>query len=73
MEIFETADAMADAILNCGDKEEARAALRVLAGFALHDQDVMTSGVTQSGLPNKMTLSLLLVAVKNLGKQKGGE
>ena len=73
MEIFETADAMADAILNCENIEETRAAVRILAGFALHDQNVMTSGVTQPGLPNKITLSLLLVSVRNLGKSKGGE
>lgn len=73
VEIFETTDAMVDAILNCEDKEEARAALRVLAGFIFHDQEASISGVEKQGLPNKITLSLILNAVKNLGKPKGGE
>lgn len=73
MEIFEKTDEMVDAIMNCKDKEEAKAALKVIVGFAFHDEGTMTAGVRQEGLPNKVTLSLLMVAVQNMGKPKGGD
>lgn len=72
MEIFETADEMVNAITNCKDPKEAKNALKVLVGFSMHEKGAMTSGVEQTGLPNKITLSLLMVAVKNMAK-KGGE
>ena len=73
MEIFETTDEIVEAVMNCKDREEAKAALRVIVGFAMHDQGTMTSGVSQQGLPNKVTLSLLIISVQNMGKPKGGE
>ena len=73
MEILETVDAVTEAITNCKDPKEAKAALRVLAAFAMHDRSIMTDGVGQPGLPNQMTLSLLMISVQSMAKPKGGE
>ena len=72
MEVFNTTDEVVDAIMDCKDKEEVRAALRVVVGFGMHDSEPMTSGVRQKGLPNKITLSLLMISVQNMAKPKGG-
>jgi len=73
MDILETTDEMVEAIMSCKDKEEAKIALKVVVGFALHDKESMTLGMGQTGLAKKVTLSLLIVAVQKFGKEKGGE
>lgn len=73
MEILGTTDAVVEAITNCKDPKEAKDALRVVVAFAMHDSSVMTEGVRKPGLPNQVTLSLLMVSVQNMGKPKGGE
>lgn len=75
MEILETTDAVVEAITNCKDPKEKKDAIKVVVAFAMHDKEAMTSGVDKPGLPNKISLSLLMVSVQNMGKHfnKGGE
>ncbi len=70
MELLETTDSIVEAITNCKDPKEAKDALRVIVAFAMHDKDVMTNGVNKPGLPNQVTLSLLMVSVQALGESK---
>ena len=73
MEILETADSIVEAITNCKDPKEAKDALRVAVAFATHDKSIMTNGVGKSGLPSKITLSLLMISIKNMSVPKGGD
>ena len=72
MDILETTDSIVEAITNCKDPKEAKAALRVVVAFAMHDKGIMTDGVGKKGLPTKIILSLLMVSINNMSK-KGGE
>ena len=59
MEIFKTTDEMVDAIMNCKDKEDAKAGLNVIIGFGMHESSAMTSGVEKTGLPKKDNINFI--------------
>ena len=73
MEILETTDSIVEAITNCKDPKERKDALRVAIAFAMHDRNIMTDGVRKPGLPNQITLSLMMVSIQNMGRPKGGD
>ena len=70
MKILETVDSIVEAITNCKDPQEKKDALKIVVAFALHDASIMTNGVQKPGLPNQVTLSLLMVSVQNMAKPR---
>jgi hypothetical protein len=72
MEMFKDADEMVEAICTEKDATKRKAAIKVLVGFATHAQDFMTSGVGDEGLAGEVTMSLLYIAIGNMGKSKKG-
>ena len=73
MDMFATADEIIEAVCDEDDIVKRRAAIKVLIGFAVHEKDYMTSGVGKEGLVGKVTVSLLFMAIRNMGQPKGGD
>ena len=73
MDMFNTADEIIEAVCNEDDIVIRKAAIKSLVGFATHEKDYMTSNVGQEGLPGKVTVSLLFMAIRNMGNPGGGD
>jgi len=72
MEMFDSADKIVEAVSNEDDIVKRKAAIKALVGFATHEKEWMTSSIGDKGLAGKVTVSLLFIAISNMGKPKGG-
>ena len=73
MDMFNDADEIIEAICNAEETVERNAAIKVAVGFALHEKGLMTADVGKDSLSSKVTVSLLFLSIKNMGKPEGGE
>ena len=70
MDMFNDPDEIVEAICNAEDIVERNAAIKVAVGFALHEEGLMTADVGKDSLSAKVTVSLLFLSIKNMGKPK---
>ncbi len=73
MKVFKTGAEIIEAIINCKDPKETKEAISTVVKFALHDKSLTNDNSLSPGLANKVMLSMLLMAVQELGEPKGGE
>lgn len=74
MELFNTGEEIAEAIYTAEDAVDRKDAIRVVVAFVLHESNEMTRHTGEGSLAGKVTLSLLILSIKNLTpKKKGGK
>ena len=73
MRLFETAEDIVDAIIDCKDPKETRRTLIVLTKFAMHERDIIKDKGVHEGLTGDVLISILMLSLKNASKSEEKE